>query len=351
MKLLNTQSLVRRTALMLAVLTPLACSGEDSIDPNTDVTVEHDFTATQTVAVSTLTIPVWYEAVGSVEAAETIDVAPQLDGRILEMAVEVGAKVKAGDVLFRLDDRNLKARVAQAQAGVSAAGAVSDQANAALERVNRLFKQEAATAEQQEAAIAAASQAEAGVAQAQQAVLEAQTFLSYAIVQSPVDGVVAERLAEAGDLALPGQVALRIYGGVEMDFVAAIRESKIEGVEVGSEVQVDFPTPGLRVAAVVHELRPAADPATRSFTIKASLPLMKLLRPGMYGKLMLQTGELQVTVIPMAAVSRVGQLETVMVKSDGAWQRRFVRTGSELESDFIEILSGLSDGETIGWTP
>lgn len=351
MKLLTTRSLLRRSALFLAVLTPLACSGEDRIDPNTDVTVENDFTATQTTTVSTLTIPVWYEAVGTVEAAETIDVAPQLDGRILQMEVGVGAEVKAGDVLFRLDDRNLKARVAQAQAGVSAAGAVADQANAALERVNRLFKLEAATAEQQEAAIAAASRAEAGVSQAQQAVLEAQTFLSYAIVQSPVDGVVAERLADAGDLALPGQVALRINGGVTMDFVAAIRESRIEGVEVGSEVQVDFPTPGLRVTAVLHELRPAADPATRSFTIKAGLPIMKLLRPGMYGKLMLQTGELQVTVIPSAAVSRVGQLETVMVQSDGSWRRRYVRSGDELEDGFIEILSGLSDGETIGWTP
>jgi len=338
------------TSLFLAIAAaPLACSGKERIDPNSAPTVQRDYQPTEKVKVTTLTMPVWYEAVGTVEAGETIDVAPQLDGRILSMEVEVGATVKAGEVLFRLDDRSLQARVAQAEAGVEAAQAGADRAAAAKDRVERLLEREAATAEQHEAAIAADSQAQAALSGAQQVLTEAQTFLSYTTVVSPADGVIAERLADTGDMALPGQVAMRIHGGVAMDFVAAIRESRIEGVQLGSEVQVDFPTPGLKVAAVVHELRPAADPATRSFTIKARLPTMKLIRPGMYGKLMVQTGELQVTVIPAIAVSRVGQLETVMVLAESGWQRRFVRVGRELDGGFVEILSGLSDGETIGW--
>jgi RND family efflux transporter MFP subunit len=293
--------------------------------------------------------PVWYEAVGSIAPATTIAVAPQVNGRILEMLVDVGQKVTAGTMLFRVDDRTIQAQVAQAQAGITAAKASAEQATAAKARVDRLFAREAATPEQVEAASAASAQAQAAVAAAEQALVEAQTYLSYAEVVSPIDGVIAERLARAGDLALPGQAVLQIHGGVEMDFVAAIRESKIDSLSIGSEVQVDFPTPALRVPAVVHELHPAGDPNTRSFTIKASLPAMKLLRPGMYGKLMLQTGELEVTVIPIAALSRVGQLETVMVQTDGGWQRRFVRVGSEVEGGYFEILAGLSDGETIGW--
>lgn len=349
MKFFKTKLSPASALLVTAALMPVACSGGDKIDPNAKIEAHHDFHPTQTATVSTLTRPVWYEAVGTVAPALTIGVAPQVNGRILEMLVEVGQEVTAGTVLFRIDDRTIQAQVAQAQAGIAAASAAAEQAAAGKARVDRLFAREAATTEQVEAANAADAQAQAAIAAAKQALVEAQTYLSYSEVISPVDGVIAERSARAGDLALPGQPVLQIHGGVRMDFVAAIRESKIAGIDIGSEVQVDFPTPALRVPAVVHELYPAGDPNTRSFTIKASLPTMKLLRPGMYGKLMMQTGELEVTVIPQAALSRVGQLETVMVQTDGGWQRRFVRVGSELDGTYFEILSGLSDGETIGW--
>jgi RND family efflux transporter MFP subunit len=335
--------------LVMAALTPLACSDGEKIDPNAKIEAHHDFHPSQTATVSTVAQPIWYEAVGTVEPALTIGVAPQVNGRILEMLVEVGQKVQAGTVLFRIDDRTIQTQVAQAQSGIRAATAAAEQAAAAKERVDRLFAREAATAEQVEAANSANAQAQAAVTTAKQALVAAQTYLSYTEVVSPVDGTIAERSARAGDLALPGHPILKIHGGVKMDFVAAIRESKIEGISVGSEVQVDFPTLTLRVPAVVHELHPAGDPATRSFTIKASLPTVKMLRPGMYGKLMLKTGELEVTVIPQAALSRVGQLETVMVQTDGGWQRRFVRVGNEIEGGYFEILSGLSNGETIGW--
>lgn len=332
-----------------ATLIPLACSDSDSIDPNANTATQNAFHAEQTAVVTTLSQPIWYEAVGTVAPAKTVSIAAQMSGRILEMLVDVGQQVDAETVLFRMDDRTLQAQVAQAQANVDAALAAVTQANAAKDRSERLFAREAATPEQLEATTAAASLAQAAVARANQALLEAQTFLSYAVVKSPMSGVIASRLADAGDLALPGQPILQIHGGGPVDFVAAIRESKIAALPLGSRVLVDFPTLSIRVPAMVYEVQPAGDSTTRSFTIKASLAATPLLRAGMYGKLMLQTGELQVTVVPVAALQREGQLETVMLKTDGGWQRRFVRSGKEIEGGFLEILSGLADGQTIGW--
>jgi len=332
-----------------AALMPLACGDHQRIDSNAKMEVLHDFHAEQTAVVTTLTQPIWYEAVGTVAPAKTVSIAAQMSGRILEMLVEVGLQVDAGTVLFRIDDRALQAQVAQAQANMDATLAAVAQADAAKDRTERLFAREAATQEQVEATTANASLAQAAVASANQALLEAQTFLSYAVVKSPIAGVIASRFADAGDLALPGQPILEIHGGGPVDFVAAIRESKIAALPLGSRVLVAFPTLSIRVPAVVYEVQPAGDSTTRSFTIKASLAATPLLRSGMYGKLMLQTGEVQVTVVPIAALHREGQLETVMLKTDGSWQRRFVRSGKEIEGGFVEILSGLADGQTIGW--
>jgi len=335
--------------LLAAALTPIACSGGDKIDPNAEIQAHQDFNPSQKAIVRTLEQPIWYQAVGTVAPARSISVSPQVSGRILEMLVEVGQEVSLGTVLFRIDQRTLQAQVAQAQAGIAAATAAAEQAAAGKLRADRLFAREAATAEQVEAANAEDAQAQAAVAVAKQALVEAQTYSSYSEMTSPVDGVIAARFARAGDLALPGNPVLQIESGVEMDFVAAVRASQIDEIRIGSEVQVEFPTPALRVSAVVHELDPSGDPNTRSFTIKASLPNGKLLRPGMYGKLMLETGKLEVMVIPKAALSREGQLETVMVQAGGGWQRRFVQVGREIDSTYFEILSGLSVGETIGW--
>jgi len=337
--------------LLVATLLPIACSGGDKIDPHAKIEAHHDFNPSQKAIVGSRVQPIWYQAVGTVAPARSIRVSPQVSGRILEMLVEVGQEVSEGTILFRIDDRSIEAQVGQAQAGIAAATAAAEQAAAGKARADRLFAREAATAEQVEAAHAEDAQAQAAVVVAKQALVEAQTYSSYSEMTSPVDGVIAARFARAGDLALPGNPVLQIDSGVEVDFVAAVRASQIDEIHLGSEVQVEFPTLGLRLPAVVHELKPAGDPNTRSFTIKASLPNEKLLRPGMYGKLMIETGDLEVMVIPKEALSREGQLETVMVQVDGTWQRRFVQVGSEIDSTYFEVLSGLSVGETIGWVP
>ena len=349
MNFLTDKSFIRSAAAFLLVLSLTACGNGSKIDPAQRVEISRDFSATHTAEVMAVTQPVWYEAVGTVAPANTVNIAPQVNGRILEVLVDVGQKIQAGATLLRIDDRAIQARVGQAQSAVVAATAGAEQASEARKRVERLFEREAATPEQIEAVTAADLQAQAALQQAAQALIEAKTNLGFTQIDSPVDGVVAQRWVDAGDLALPGQPVLQIHGG-DFDFVAAIRESEVTRLQEGSKVDVFFPAIELRLPATVYELSPAGDPNTRSVTIKANLPASELLRAGMYGKLIVQVDELQVIAVPAPAISRVGQLETVMVKTAHGWQRRFVRSGTQLDDGSLEILSGLSVGEMIGWS-
>jgi multidrug efflux pump subunit AcrA (membrane-fusion protein) len=81
-----------------------------------------------------------------------------------------------------------------------------------------------------------------------------------------------------------------------------------------------------------------------------ALPETEGLYPGMFGRLRIPLEERSTVVIPLSAVSQVGQLKTVRVLKDGRWVRRYVTLG-EAEGEAVEILSGLEGGETIGWDP
>ena len=98
---------------------------------------------------------------------------------------------------------------------------------------------------------------------------------------------------------------------------------------------------------------PAADPLSRTFTVRADLPRTEGVYPGMFGRLRIPLGEREAVRVPAAAVKRVGQLETVVVRTDGEvegarWERRLVTTGATGDDGWVEALSGLVGGETVG---
>jgi multidrug efflux pump subunit AcrA (membrane-fusion protein) len=111
---------------------------------------------------------------------------------------------------------------------------------------------------------------------------------------------------------------------------------------------VDLRTLNQRVDATVEEIIPYADPQTRTFLVKAALPTLQGLYPGMFGKLLIPVEEHKVVLVPRVAVRRVGQLELIYVKEDEAWHTRYIKTG-QAHDTHVEVLSGLAGGETIGW--
>jgi len=293
-------------------------------------------------------LPVWYDAVGTLDSTKRIDVAPRIAGQITALHAEVGDIVEAGALLAELDDRDLRARVEQARSVLRAAEASLEEARAARERTQRLVERQAATPEDLEGADASATRAEAGLGSAREALVEAQIGLDRARVTSPAGGVIRSRPASSGDMAWPGMVLFTLHDPSSLRIEALVREGLIGRVEVGQTLPVTLSSRSEPLGAIVREIVPSADPATRTFLVRAELAECEGLFPGMFGRLRLELDLRPVVLVPSAAVKRVGQLHTILTRHEDRWVRRYITVG-ERHRDEHEVLSGLRGGETIGW--
>lgn len=294
-----------------------------------------------------LSVPVWYEAVGTVRSRVEAKVSPQVTGRVTSVRVEEGTLVREGDLICTLANDEFSARLEQARSGVEAARAMQEQSTLNHARMRRLFDQQAATREQLEAADALKKQADAGLEAAQQKLEEAKVALGYTRITSPLTGVLARREVDPGDLAWPGKTLVVVHDAQNLRLEASVREGLISGVRSGQEVEVSITALGRSVEAPVEEIVPSADPISRSFVVKAKLPRIEGLYPGMFGKLRLRVGERQAITVRSGAVTSVGQLSTVLLRQGDRWVRRYVTTG-ETRDGVTEILSGLAADQTVG---
>lgn len=319
---------------------------------------------------------VFEEVVGTVRSRRRVVVTSQVPARVTAVLPEVAGMVKAGDRIVSLDDRELAAGVGGAREALAAAEAARRQAEQARnqgaarltlaqsrhDRVQGFVSRNAATAEQMESAEsdlvqakaavadgdAAIAAAEARIAQARQVVSGAEVALGHATIAAPLDGVVVERLVEPGDVAWPGRPLLVLIDPEALRFDAVVREGLISRVRPGAEVQIEVASAGVTVPGKVADIVPSADPRTRTFEVRVTIAPAKGVLQGMFGRLRLPVARREVVRVPATAVTRVGQLETVLVRDDERWVRRLVSTGGGLEGGAVEVLAGLSGGETVG---
>ncbi len=302
--------------------------------------------AGEIVEARVLTLPRVETAVGTIEPVYRVDVAARILARIVELNVIAGQKVSKGDVLVRLDDADLVARVRQAEAAYDGAIAARDQAKVEEGRTRELVARESASAIEHERNVTALKTAEAAVARAQQALEEARTVLTFATVVSPLTGVVVDKRANVGDTASPGQVLVTLLDPERMQLVAPVRETLSRRLKVGQTIDVSLEILDHPCAGTISEIVPEADPASRSFAVKVTGECPDGVYAGMFGRLLIPLDDEDVLVIPRAAVQSVGQLDIALVQTPQGQQRRTLRLGRQLGSD-VEVLAGLKAGEQV----
>lgn len=298
------------------------------------------------VEVRRLRVPRVEAAVGTVRAVSETAVASKLLARVVEVTRQAGAAVERDEVLVRLDDEDLRARLRQAESAAAGAAALLEQAQIEWDRVERLAAQDSAARIELDRAATALRTAKAEAERAVQARREAETTLAYATIRSPLGGIVVDRTVEPGDTVTPGQTLMKVHDPAHMQLVASVRESLTRRLRVGQDVPVRIDALDLTCEGRVSEIVPEADPASRSFTVKVTGPCPPGAYSGMFGRLLIPLDEEEVLVIPRAAVRRVGQLDLVDVVADDAARRRAVRLGREFGEE-IEVLSGLRLGERV----
>jgi RND family efflux transporter MFP subunit len=303
----------------------------------------------QAVPVEVRQVPQIVQGLGTIRAVHEMAVGSRLLARIRDVLVTAGEHVRADQVLVELDQADILARMNQAQAAVDAAQARLAQAASDLSKIQQLLAQGAATTRELDDRQRAADVAKADLAASQQALAESQAQLSYATIRSPIDGVVIEKLVQAGDLAKPGQNLITLYDPKALQLVAPVPESVAVGLKVGDKVGVRIDALDKQCQAQISEIVPQASPGSRSFEVKVTGPCPAGVYSGMFGRLLIPQGTRQQLLVPAAAVRRIGQLEIVQVVEPGPparLQDRYVTTG-ERAGDMVEVLSGLSPDEQV----
>jgi HlyD family secretion protein len=368
-------ALVLVVAGLAALLLALWFFSGDRVPPGRVQPPEKDHRPeAETVEADVRTVTEWYDAVGTIIPRTRATVEAQVRATVTAVPVEAGETFAQGDLLVRLDDTQLKARSAQAhqslqsatarreqaRQGLHAAKAAFEEVEKAYQRIERFHELKAATEQdleqirsrflQARAAVQHAqegfSAASADIGQAREMVREAEIYKGYAQLTAPVDGEVLERLVDPGDMAMPGKPLLLLRTARGLQIEATVRENLVSKVRLGDIRPVRLTTLNTTVDAVIDRIVPFIDPRTRTFLVKADLPEIEGAFPGMYGKLMIPHGEVDVVVIPPRAVRRVGQLELVTVQTPEGWQRRYIKTGGMYDG-LIEVLSGLQGGEKL----
>ncbi len=300
-----------------------------------------------TARVTAEEVPIAIEVMGTVQSRTPIEAASRVAATVAQVRVRAGDAVEQGELLVALDSADLVARRAQAEGALAAADAETIRAASDDQRYRALVKRGSVTIKEFESVEAAYRMATARRSEAAAEVSAARAALRYTRIESPVKGLVAERMVEPGDLALPGKPLIRLYDAGVLRVEIQIPEQSAKLVRIGTALRVRIDATGEDIATIVNEVAPVADPASRTIIVRAPLPVGHGLRPGMFARASLAAGTERVLTVPREAIESLGQLDTARVVSgDGSVQMRQVALGRAL-GERIEVLAGLGEGEQV----
>lgn len=299
---------------------------------------------------------------GVVQALRQTVVAAQVAGAIVQIEVKVGDRVKAGQVLMRIDARAATQAAEVSEAQAQAARAQGQLAAREFERQQALFKQNyisRAALEQAEAQHKASqAQVQAQLAQWSQA----RTQSGFNIVRSPYAGVLAELPVALGDMALPGRPLASVYDPSALRVSAHLPQTLAAALMNGSTaVQVEIPdlgpaTPQLATGRI--QIMPTSDAASHTQELRIDLvaPPSGVV-PGMFARVWLPSNAANITPsanklsVPRAAIVQRAELSAVYVLDPkGRPLLRLVRLGAQ-RGELVEVLSGLVSGERVALEP
>jgi len=301
----------------------------------------------QTVQPAPLSLRV--ETPGLVVSEDQVQVASRLMGYIREIKVEEGQSVKAGQLLFVVDPTDIQGQVSQARAGLAQAEAALADARLDYERFGALYKDEAIPKMQWDKIQLQYRVAQQQVAAARAGLGLASGQMRYASVVAPINGVVTQKMANAGDLAAPGRPVLVIEGLKKLQVRTQVSGDVYARIKTGEKVTImpDGDADLAPIEGVIAQVVPAADPASHSHLVKIDLPKDSRLASGNFVRVGFAVGEREGIRVPTAALAeRAGITGVFVVDAQGIARYRMVRTGATGDG-MVEIQSGLNAGDKV----
>ena len=287
--------------------------------------------------------------VGTIKPRIETDMGFRVPGKVAKRLVEVGQTVDVGQPLATLDEIDLKLQAEQAEAELRASTGVLAQAAAAEARAKDLRAKGWATDAQMDQAKATADEARARLNRAQRSVELTNNSLSYATLVADTRGVVTATLIDAGQVVASGQTAIRVARFAEKEAVVAIPETLLGRAKDGVATVTLWSEPNKKYTAKLREIAPAADPATRTYQAKFSLPdAGDSVSLGMTATLTLcDPATMRVARLPLSALfSEGGDPSFYVVDDKGEMSLKPVIVKS-YESNDVVITGGVEEGAKV----
>ena len=283
-----------------------------------------------------------------VTARFSAPLAFQVGGRVIERRADTGDRVAAGELLARIDPRDLENDLDAVQQQLTAARSELERSRRELVRLENLGEGRFASVTALDNARNLATAAAARVRELEARLALARNRLGYSELRSTVDGTVTARLIDVNQVVAAGEPAFAIARLDTLEATAWIPEQQIHGFEPGEAVAVAlWAFPQERFVARIREIAPQAEAASRSFRIRAALPTDPRLRLGQTGSLALPLKVDPTGSVPVASVRRDdAQQPFVLVVVDGVLAQRSVELGGVVDNRF-QVHAGLVTGDQV----
>jgi RND family efflux transporter MFP subunit len=292
---------------------------------------------------------------GVIQAVKQSTVSAQASGRIASFSVKSGDKIRAGQVLATIDDREAQVGVQHSQAQINQADAELRNAKAQMERTRDLQSQGFVSKAAFDTANTQYQSAQAQSDQAQAIARQSRIAQGFTRVTAPMDGWVLQTFAQAGDLAVPGTPLLVVYAPQPLRAVVQVPASRSQSVRQAKKTWILVNSASGLGQSIVPLNRleiPSSDPVSQTTEWRMDLPAKEAasLLPGQQVSVSFELGANATNarlLVPATAIVRRNELNAVYVVANQHFALRSVRLGADLGSQGVEVLSGLRSGELV----
>ncbi|UCI23498.1 efflux RND transporter periplasmic adaptor subunit [Mesorhizobium sp. B2-8-5] len=286
-------------------------------------------------------------ATGTVAAWQEATIGAEESGlRLTEVLAAEGDRVRAGDVIARLDDSLLKAQLAEQKAAVAQAQATLDSALSAAARADKLLASNAVSAETAEEKATAVKTGKAGVEQAEAAADRLQAELDRTTIRAPFDGIVSSKPAVTGSIVQAGTELMKIIRDGRLEVGVLVPEKDLAAISVGQAANI-IDASGRAFSGSVSSIAETVNATTRLATVYVAVGEGSGLKPGMFARVTIETASSRrLAVAETALVWHDSKPAVFVIDGESKVSARPVATGAR-QNGRVAIESGLSEGEQV----
>lgn len=338
-------------ATMRAAATTVLLAAACAPSPKTETAAAPDTAAARTagtvIELRDTTLAATFDAAGIAEPLQQATLSTKLMGTVAAVLVHEGDAVSAGQVLLRIDAREMDAKATQVSASIADAEAMQREATRQANRFRALYADSAATRAQFDAAETGLARADAALRAAKAASSELEAVSSYATVRAPFAGIVTARSVDPGAFAAPGAPLVTVQDVSSIRIRASVAADAARSLARGQHLAATVD--GDSATATVEAVVPTA--SGNLFTLNALLPnsiraKLPRFRAGSAVTLAIPTGTTQAIVVPRSAIVHEGDLTGLIVRGAQRDERRWIRLGAMTATSAI-VSSGVRVGESI----